>query len=156
MEKLLIALVYLAFFGLVRAQDVSSRVTVTPTVPVSGEPFVVVYSSFDSTCEEQNLSWSLEGQRLILDLGAEFICGPNINPFLRPADFRFEIPGLPPGRYEIEIFYNAATQTFPPGSGGILSVAATVGLMGGVGSRFLLVVIFGVFGTYALTTKARC
>lgn len=154
MSKSLTVLVCLAFFGAVRAQDVSSRVTVTPTVPVSGEPFVVAYSSFDSTCEEQNLSWSLDGRRLILDLGAEFTCGPNINPFLRPADFRFEIPGLPPGRYEIEIFYNAATQTFPPGSGGILSVAATVGLMS-VSSRFLLVVILGILGACALSTKAR-
>lgn len=145
MAKLLIILAGVLVFGSVHSMDQQFDVTITPAVPAGGEPFVVVFRDFDSFCDEQHPAWSLSGQRLILDLRTEYVCGPNLGPFYRLADFRFEIQGLAPGRYDIEVYYNAETQTYPPVSGVVVTVATPVPIMTGTGI-FLMFVIIGLTG----------
>lgn len=147
MAKLLLFLASLTVLGTAHSVELSDLVTIIPAIPASGEPFVVVFSGFDSICEEQSPTWSVVGQRLILDLRAEFLCGPSIEPFPIPTDFRFEISGLQPGSYEIEFYSNAETQTFPPASGVVVTVAAPVSTMNNAGI-FWLMIIIGLMGLH--------
>lgn len=143
MAKFLFFLASLTCLGTSHSVDLSQIVTITPAIPATGEPFVVVFSDFDSSCDEQDPTLSVAGQRLLLDLRSEFVCNPQLGPFYMPADFRFEIPGLPAGRYDIEIYFNAATQGYPPVSGVGVTVATPVPTMNNAGV-FLLVVIIGL------------
>ncbi|MFK7954776.1 MAG: hypothetical protein AB8B96_01680 [Lysobacterales bacterium] len=123
--------------------------TVTPAVPASGEPFVVVFSGVDSICEEQSPISSVIGHRLILDLREENVCSPNLSGFPVATDFRFDLPGLKPGTYQIEFYINLETQTFPPSLGVAVTVPAPVPAMNNAGT-FLLLFIVGLLGVRPL------